>query len=159
MAGFSNGGEMSSRCAIELSNKLAAVVSCAGALPPDTTLIPLRNLPVLLQIGSADPKLMAKLGTATPFPMDIPLLLSNYPNVQKVINSYLNSFSLQTSPVYSGNANKYLMATYQGISGSPENIFRLVEVKDLKHQYPNGDNHPLEGAVVHWEWMKNFTLN
>src|SRR5687768_5425877 len=30
MAGFSNGGEMSSRAAIELSDKIAAVVACAG---------------------------------------------------------------------------------------------------------------------------------
>ena len=47
MVGFSNGGEMAARCAIELSDKLAAVVACAGSIPPDTTLGPSRILPVL----------------------------------------------------------------------------------------------------------------
>src|SRR5687767_8962220 len=37
MVGFSNGGEMSSRTAIELSDKIAAAVASAGALPVDTT--------------------------------------------------------------------------------------------------------------------------
>jgi polyhydroxybutyrate depolymerase len=67
MVGFSNGGEMAARCAIELSNKLAAVVSCAGALPPNFNASPQRLLPVFLQMGSADQKLMAKVGSPTPF--------------------------------------------------------------------------------------------
>ena len=160
MVGFSNGGEMAARCAIELSNKLAAVVSCAGALPPNFNAPSQRLLPVLLQMGSADEKLMAKVGSPTPFPMDIALVISTYPAVQNVINAYINCFALQstyTGPV--GNANKYLTVTYPGISGTPENIFSFVEVKDLTHQYPNGINHPLKGAEVHWNWMKNFTLN
>jgi len=160
MVGFSNGGEMAARCAIELSNKLAAVVSCAGALPPNFNATPKRLLPVLLQMGSADAKLMAKAGSPTPFPMDIPLVISTYPTIQNVINAYINCFALQptyTGPI--GNVNKYLTVTYPGISGMPENIFSFVEVKDLTHQYPNGKNHPLKGAEVHWNWMKNFTLN
>jgi len=160
MVGFSNGGEMAARCAVELSNKLAAVVSCAGALPPNFNASPQRLLPVFLQMGSADQKLMAKGGSPTPFPMDIALVISTYPAIQNVINAYTNCFALQptyTGPV--GNANKYLMVTYFGISGTPENIFSFVEVKDLEHQYPNGKNHPLKGAEVHWNWMKDFTLN
>ena len=158
MVGFSNGGEMVSRCAIELSNKLAAVVSCAGALPPDTTLHPNRNLPIWLQIGAADERLKEKLGIVNDLPMSIEQILA-YEQIQSVVNSYINSFDLQTNYDSSGNPKKYVVATYRGNSGNPENVLRFVTVKGLGHQYPNGTNHPLKGAEIHWNWMKNFTLN
>ena len=53
--GFSNGGEFAaSRTAIELSDKMAASISCGGggALPRDTVLIPKRKLPVMLMFGN-----------------------------------------------------------------------------------------------------------
>jgi len=28
----------------------------------------------------------------------------------------------------------------------------------LKHAYPNGENHPLEAAVYHWDWLKQYSL-
>jgi len=31
-------------------------------------------------------------------------------------------------------------------------------IKGLKHAYPNGENHPMEAAVLNWAWMKNFSL-
>jgi hypothetical protein len=31
-------------------------------------------------------------------------------------------------------------------------------IKGLAHAYPNGDNHPLEAAVLNWEWLKQFSL-
>ena len=157
MVGFSNGGEMTARCSIELSDKLAAVVACAGSIPPDTMLAPRRKLPVLLQMGAADPKLMAKLGATAPFPLDIPRLLSAYPAVQFVINTYIKSFGLNRNYTIQGDPGEYIIAKYSGAGGS-QNSFDFVVVKGLEHQYPNGKNHPLKGAKVHWEWMKNYHL-
>ncbi len=54
--------------------------------------------------------------------------------------------------------NTILYADYTGTSGKPENVFRFMLVKGLGHSYPNGTNHPMKGAEVHWARMKNFKL-
>jgi polyhydroxybutyrate depolymerase len=158
IAGFSNGGEMASRSAIELSDKIAAVVACAGALPVDTNFIPQRKLPVLLQAGNSDDKLMAKLGTTTPLPMDFDKLFANFTAVQQVANTFINAFALNNTYTTGGDANTILYADYTGTSGKLENVFRFMLVKGLGHSYPNGTNHPMKGAEVHWDWMKNYRL-
>jgi polyhydroxybutyrate depolymerase len=157
IVGFSNGGEMASRTAIELSDKIAAVVACAGALPADTNFVPLRKLPVLLQAGNADDKLMTKLGTANPLPMDFDKLFTDFPAAQEVANKFINSFALDSIYTTGGSANTFLYADYKGVAGK-ENVFRFMLVKGLGHNYPNGTNHPIKGAEVHWAWMKNYSL-
>ena len=141
MVGFSNGAEMAARCAVELSDKLAAVVACAGSLPPESTLNPMGKIPVRVQIGAEDHNLLEKLGTTSPLPLDFPLLLATYPNFQSIINSYLNSFSLSVDYTILKHSDKYVVARYSGGSGD-QNIFDFVIVKGLGHNYPNGKNHP-----------------
>jgi polyhydroxybutyrate depolymerase len=158
LVGFSNGGEMASRVAIELSDKIAAVVACAGALPVDTSFSPKRKLPVLLQAGNSDNKLMANLGTANPLPMDFTQLFASFPAVKEVTNTFTNSFALNNSFSTGGNPNTFLYADYTGISGKTDNVFRFMLVKGLDHNYPNGSNHPLKGAEVHWEWLETYRL-
>jgi polyhydroxybutyrate depolymerase len=58
--GFSNGGAMAARCAIELSDRLATVVSSSGILPPDSQFPPNRLLPVVYQFGNMDGHLREK---------------------------------------------------------------------------------------------------
>ena len=157
MIGFSNGAEMAARCAVELSDKLAAVVACAGSLPPDSFLSPMRKIPVQVQIGAKDHNLLQKLGTSAPLPLDFPLLLATYPNFQSIIDSYLNSFGLNAHYVLLKDSERYEVARYSGNAGEP-NIFDFVIVKGLDHNYPNGKNHPMQGAKVHWEWMKALYL-
>lgn len=158
MVGFSNGGEMSSRAAVELSDQLAAVVACAGALPVDTTFKPLRNLPVLLQVGNSDDKLMAKLGTTNPLPMDINQLFLNFSAVQEVTNTFISAFGLNSNYTTGGNPNQFLYADYESDPAKNDNSFRFMLVNGLGHSYPNGTNHPMKGAEVHWEWMRNYRL-
>jgi len=158
MVGFSNGGEMSSRAAVELSDQLAAVVACAGALPADTIFNPLRKLPVLLQIGNKDDKLIAKLGTTNPLPMDINQLFLNFSPVQQMVNTFISTFELNSHYTTGGNPNQFLYADYESDPAKKDKSFRLMLVKDLGHNYPNGTNHPMKGAEVHWEWMKNYRL-
>ena len=158
MVGFSNGGEMSSRAAMELSDKLAAAVACAGALPVDTSFLPVRKLPVLLQIGNSDDKLLAKLGTANSLPMDIDQLYANFPAVQEVTNTFVRALALDSNYKTGGDPNTFVYADYTGLSAKNNQAFRFMLVKGLGHSYPNGKNHPMKGAEVHWEWMKNYQL-
>jgi poly(3-hydroxybutyrate) depolymerase len=158
IVGFSNGGEMSSRAAIELSDKFAAAVACAGALPVDTSFLPVRKLPVLLQIGNSDDKLLAKLGTADPLPMDIDQLYVNFPAVQEVTNTFVRALALDSNYKTGGDPNTFVYADYTGMSAKHHQVFRFLLVKGLGHSYPNGKNHPMKGAEVHWDWMKNYQL-
>ena len=158
MVGFSNGGEMSSRAAIELSDKLAAAVACAGALPVDTSFLPVRKLPVLLEVGNLDDNLLAKLGTTNPLPMDIDQLFSNFPAVREVTNTFVNAFALDSNYTTGGDPNTFVYADYTGLTAKNDQAFRFMLVKGLGHSYPNGKNHPMKGAEVQWEWMKNYQL-
>jgi polyhydroxybutyrate depolymerase len=158
MVGFSNGGEMSSRTAIELSDKLAATVASAGALPIDTTFLPVRKLPVLLQVGNSDNKLLAKLGTAYPLPMDIDQLFSTFPVVHEVVNQFVSAFALDSNYQTGGHANTFIYADYTGTPAQSDNVYRFMLVNGLDHNYPNGKNHPMKAAEIHWEWMKNYRL-
>ena len=156
--GFSNGGEMTARTAIELSDRLAAVVSASGALPVDTLINPVRKLPVLLQLGNSDEKVMTKLGATQPLPMDIGQLFSQFPLMSGIANSYVSSFELDGNFTTGGNPNQFVFADYKALSMQHNNSFRFVLIKGLGHSYPNGKNHPLKGAEVHWAWMKDFRL-
>lgn len=159
--GFSNGGKFSARCAVELSNIFAATVSSGGgALPNDTTLTPVRLLPTLLQFGNQDGKLLKGLGIAGPLPMNFTTLFTTYPALYgSVPKPFIDTFKENPSTYkVSGDSTVYLQADYTGLSGNPNNVFKLVEVKGLEHEYPNGINHPLKGAELHWAWMKNYTL-
>ncbi len=158
IVGFSNGGEMASRSAIELSDKIAAAVACAGALPDDTSFVPIRKLPVLLQAGNSDDRILTKLGTTNPLPMDINQLFADFPPIKEVANTFVNAFVLDSNYITGGDPAKYIYADYTNVSGNPDNIFRFILVKGLEHNYPNGTNHPMKGAEVHWEWMKNYRL-
>lgn len=155
--GFSNGGEMTARTAIELSDRLAAVASASGALPPDTVFTPGRKLPVLMQLGASDEKVMAKLGATQPLPMDIDQLYSQFSVIAGMANSYVNSFYLDSNYTTGGDPNQFVFADYTPLPGG-DNSFRFMLVKGLGHSYPNGKNHPLKGAELHWEWMKYFRL-
>ncbi len=160
--GFSNGGKFSARCAVELSDIFAATVSSGGggALPNDTTFTPVRLLPTLLQFGTIDEKLLKKLGVAGPLPMNFATLFSTYPGLYGSLpKPFIDTFK-ENPATYkvSGDSTVYLAADYTGLSGNPNNVFKLVEVKGLEHEYPNGVNHPLKGAELNWAWMKNYTL-
>ena len=158
LVGFSNGGGMASRAAIELSDKLAAVVACAGTLPMDSSFTPLRKLPYLLQVGNMDDRILSKLGTTQPLPMDIELLYTQFPTIKQLTNSISKTFSLDSSYATGGDSTTFIYADYTNAISNPKNSFRFLLVNDLGHNYPNGKNHPMKGAEVHWEWMKNFHL-
>ncbi len=158
LVGFSNGGEFASRCAVELSDIVAACVANAGPLLPNTTYTPKRLLPVMLQFGNSDELIKTVVGAKSDFPMDLNQLFSTYPAIQQIVNSYTNTFKTKTTSIIKGDANNFIWADYAGISGNADNWFRFVLVKGLDHNYPNGTNHPLKGAELHWNWIKEYKL-
>ncbi len=157
LAGFSSGGAMAGRCAVEMSDVLAAVVEASGTLPKDTTFVPRRKLPVMFQLGNSDDLWLG--GPNVSIPMGaFDSLLSGHFIFNGLVSTHVNTFGMATTYTMSGNPNTALIATYSAEPPDPTREFKLVLIKGLEHNYPNGNNHPLKGAKIHWDWMKQFTL-
>ncbi|MBN2091896.1 prolyl oligopeptidase family serine peptidase [candidate division KSB1 bacterium] len=157
MAGFSNGGGMAGRCAIEMSDIFAAIVEASGVLPKDTTFVPLRKLPVMFQIGNSDDYWLEDASISIPM-ASFDSLLTSHPVLQGIVYTHTTTFGLSSTYTLTGDTNSVLTATFSATPPNPTQIFKFVVIKDLDHQYPNGINHVLNGAEMHWNWMKGFRL-
>lgn len=164
MVGFSSGGQLSATCAVELSDILTATISCGGggALSTDSIYRPVRLLPTMLMFGNQDEKMLRGVGLSvkSSVPMGFAQLYGQFPYLYTVQpKPFINTFKLnETSFILSGDTSSVIAADYRGLSGKPDNLFKLVEIKGLGHEYPNGINHPIKGAYYHWNWLKQFSL-
>ena len=151
--GFSNGSQMAARVGIEMSERIAGFVGHLGVAPP---VPPKRPVPNLWQEGSEDPKYMAMFGGQS-VPMDFNQILAK-PYMRSSLNMYMQTFKLSPKYTTGGNPDKIIWMDAKGTSGDPNNVFRLVFVKGLEHEYPNGKNHPVYGARLNWQWLKQYQL-
>jgi len=151
LVGFSNGGAMALRCAVEMSDVFAAIVESAGSTSTEATYNPIRDIPVTYQIGNANKR------DKPPLPMQSLDSLLNTPPFKNTIATHINSFDLESTYVISGDQNELVTASYKGIS-NPTLELNITLIKDLEHGYPNGSNHPMKGAEVNWEWLKQFSF-
>ncbi len=164
LAGFSNGGQMAAKCAIEMSDVFAAIVESAGSFPFDTSYVPQRKLPVIYQVGNRD----YGPGNSGIYP-DIPMgsldTLIGTPGLTfqngrfySIAHTHINSFDLDPAFTISGDTNVASIATYLPLSSDPANTFQFILIKGLAHAYPNGEIHPLKAAELNWNWMKQYSL-
>jgi polyhydroxybutyrate depolymerase len=159
VSGFSNGGQMSSRLAVELSTRVAAVAANSGGLAIDP--VPaVRPLSVILTLGAIDPGISAVVGES-PVPLTESLMATSPAFRDAFISPFLTSLSL--SDAYSwatqtirGEATSQFLFETSTVGAS--NSFRVVIVEDLEHMYPNGTNHAIEMANVLWEFFKSQAL-
>jgi len=162
LVGFSNGGQMAAKCAVDLSDKLAAVCENAASFFLDTTYIPKRKLPVLFQVGNED---YGPGNTGPAIPMSLLDTLIRTPGIPllngkhyRIAQNHIKTFGLNPNFTISGDTNSVSFATYKSLTPGSINDFRFVMVKNLRHAYPNGDNHWMEGARVHWAWFKQYSM-
>ena len=162
LAGFSNGGQMASKCAVELSDKLAAVVESAGSFYFDTTYAAKRKLPVLYQVGNED---YGPGNTGPAIPMDKLGYLISTPGLTikngkfyTVASTHLKTFGFNPAFIIAGDTNSVSYATYKSLTPGSTYEFKYLLIKGLGHLYPNGDNHWFEGARVDWAWMKQYSM-
>jgi len=155
VVGFSNGGQMAYRCAFEMSDVFAAVVESAGKGSPVGT--PLRNIPITYQFGNIDRKLFPDPNTIIPL-AKLDSLLQHSPRFMDMASDHTGPFQYSNDYTLSGNTQTTMTATYRSIPAGENREFRLSLIHGLGHHYPNGTNHPLEGARENWEWMKQYAL-
>ena len=157
MVGFSNGGQMTARVGIEMSDRVAAVVSSAGLLKAGESYTPKRLLPNLVQVGTHDDRFTKAFG-GSPAPMNFDQLFAQAPYVKAMLRSYQQTYKLETRYTTGGDPNKIIWLDAKGTSGDLNNVFRFALIKNMKHVYPNGTNFPLEGAEMNWQWLKQYKL-
>jgi poly(3-hydroxybutyrate) depolymerase len=157
VVGFSNGGNMAGRCGIELSHRFAASVMHAGSLPADTSFSPARAVPMCLSVGNKDPRWLEFSGLPV-LPMNVGELLQAAPRTQSLFNTYISSLGLANAPQLDSTWRSALAtATYRPANGQNSPQFRAAIIRNLGHQYPNGRNHKIYAAGIHWLWLRQFT--
>lgn len=151
--GFSNGGQMCAKLSILMSDRIAAIVECAGSFNIDSTLTftPLRSLPIVFQLGNKE---------SGEVPLSMFETALNTPGYKPytVQKAHVRIFDLNPNYTISGDTNTVVHARFTPNDGNTTNTFIFALVKDLAHEYPNGTNHWMHGAEVHWNWLKQFSL-
>ena len=156
MVGFSSGAQMSFRCAVEMGDLLAAVVQSGATHPRDTVFTAQRNLPISFELGNSDE---TWFGYGVSWSLSLfDSALTHYPLFRKIINVHANSFGFDTTYTLSGDTNSVMVATFRDIPDAGNRQFNFTFVKGLDHSYPNGVNHPMYGARVHWQWLRQYSL-
>lgn len=156
MVGFSSGAQMTFRCAVEMSDLLAAVVESGATHPVDTVFTPRRNLPITFQLGNSDD---TWFGDGVSWSLSLfDSALTHLSICQQTINVHANSFDFETTYTLSGDTNSVIIATFKGIPNVGNRQFNFAFIKDMEHGYPNGINHPLKGAEINWAWLKQYSL-
>lgn len=156
--GFSNGGQMSARVAVEMSDRVAAVVSASGPLHGTTLYKPKRFIPNLLQLGNTDRLFIQRFFGGKPIPMDFDELFQSSPQVSSVVKIYQQTFQLSSDCRRGGDPNKTIWMECRSLSAKNNGLFRFDLIKGMGHIYPRGMVFSDHGAKGHWEWLKQFEL-
>ncbi len=159
VSGFSNGAEMSSRLAVELSTRIAAAAVNSSSMSIDPTPAA-RPLSLILTVGAIDPAISAKIGEY-PIPLTESLITTSAPFRIGFIAPFLTALSLSDTYTWSqqtiaGELTSQFLFETSTVGAS--NSFRAVIVEDLEHEYPNGGDHPIVMAKVLWEFFKTQSL-
>lgn len=149
LTGFSNGSVMSDKMIIEASDIFAAIASSAGLIHALDSGKVKRFIPVWQTIGTADPN-VAALNNGSPVPFNDSLKLF----YKTFSHTFLNCLNLDTTYTVTKSANLYTFQFTKTKSPGQNNYFYYSFMKDLDHQYPNGDNYPISDPVIFWEFFK-----
>lgn len=160
LSGFSNGAGMAFRAAAELADRLAAVAPVAGyCRVPDPK--PVRPVPTLYLIGSADPLVPIRGGDVrSPWQHR---LVRRRP-VAYTLERWATALGCETSPVTESDDHGVRVDVYPG----PVE-FKSVVIDGLGHHWPGGKgqlNHKIAGppadtidaTAAVWDFFQRYTL-
>lgn len=160
--GFSNGGNMAAKCAIEMGDVLAAVCQNASSFTLDTNYILKRKLPILYQVGNKD---YGPGNEGPAIPMHLFDTLISTPGLPyrngkfyEVAHLTQRHFDLLSEHSIEGDTNFASVATFLPKPNTGGYEYKYILVKNLAHNYPNGVFHPFDAPKIHWNWMKQYSL-
>lgn len=156
--GFSNGGQMTARIGVEMSDRVAAIVSASGILHASTPIKPKRLIPNLFQLGTDDPLFMEIFFDGNPAPMDFEKMFQASPKMKDILSVYQQTYQLNPEYQTGGDSNSVIWLEHRSLTRRNQSVFRFNLIKGMKHVYPNGLNFPIYGARDNWNWLKQFEL-
>jgi len=154
MSGFSNGSGMTSRLAVELSDKITAIGGLAGFLPEDTIYTPKHIVPLHIMLGTTDEKIVPRTIFNDTIPMNFQQMFTD-PTLNGITKTYINTFDLNPNYTVTDSTHYTLTATFRGNSGNPDHIMKFTLWKDLGHFFPNPYDSP-GAADVLWKFFEKY---
>ena len=172
--GTSNGGHMSIRLALELSNKIAAVAPVVASMPASRCSDPVHPISILFMIGTNDPLSPYNGGEVAPniggrgtvlsadesvtFWVDFNQTNSNpsiinYPDINTEDNSTVKS------ETYSNGIELTQVVLYEVFGGGHLEPSIEEQYSPILELSLGSQNHDIEMATVIWDFFKNKTLN
>jgi polyhydroxybutyrate depolymerase len=151
-SGFSNGCAMIHKLAMEAGDVFAAVAGSSGALHMvDSTLTPLKRIPVWLMVGTLDDRFYKPPYTAIPYGRDSVLgYLRGLLNRAILCQNLSQQFTFYESPI---NHTYVFDQDQSGQKSQSPYIFTLN--KDQTHEFPNGTNYPVSAPKLFWNFFNN----
>jgi polyhydroxybutyrate depolymerase len=160
VSGFSSGGQMSTRLAMERSTVFAALASAAGGTWEP---MPLAARPpsFIYSVGEVDPNVTSGWGIPSVPLTDLgaSILFSN--NIVAPLTTPLQldrtRYSYGLTSLYGKQVSVH---SYSSSTASPAagNTLHIAVIEGATHEYPNGDNHPVKLPEVLWNFFKPLTL-
>ena len=155
--GFSNGGQFTSQLAMERSEKLAATAGAAGglSLPAVAATRPLTHV---FTFGSLDDRFTTLIGV-NEIPMQemtiaIPLIDAMVDTLRTVVQ-VTDAYTYTEQTISSVKTSRW---TYAASTAGASNRLIVAVIDDAKHQYPNGENHPVVMANLLWDIFRPLSL-
>ncbi len=152
-AGFSSGGTMVSKLAMEMSDVFSAIAYSGAILLPLDSAKPLRKIPLLNTEGSRDSRLLGKLGVDS-----IPFNETCLQYFAQPISTTIGA--LQLASTYTKDSNQYSL-TFNFTTptkGSEAGEYHFSLIRNMGHLYPNGSNYPIAATDLYWDFFKTRTL-
>jgi len=173
-AGFSNGGGFTSRLAVELSDRIAAVGVMAGGLSQEY--VPVERIPGIWAVGTRDDGILEKVNaglvalgrdTLTSLPIDADSVM-DLPLLPDVLESITLTFDLEpavyTPVTDSTTFTRFRWSTPQA-GNTDGNVVIFGVMAGVTHQFPRGQrgsrngNNPLDfdAADLFWSFFERHT--
>ncbi len=157
-SGFSNGGEMSARLAMDMSEELAATAAAAGGVDQEIA-APARSISMVYSVGTLDDRFL-ETAAVTEIPID-DTAFTEVPAIGGSVYKYLQMLQLSETHTYSETlvgGKKVGTWLFEDSLVGADNTFTFALIEDLYHQYPNGSNHPVNAPNALWSFFETQSL-
>lgn len=151
VTGFSNGGIMAAKLAIEASDIIAATASSGGGMHSLDSAAPRRNIPTIFSLGTDDDRFYTAINK--PY---LPFNDSTIAYLSGSVNRFITVFGLSQEFTKDSTALS-LRYRFNTLAVTASWEFNFVLLKGLAHEYPNGTNYPLASADLLWAFFQQFT--
>jgi dienelactone hydrolase len=150
-AGFSNGGQMSVRLAMEASDVIAAATFSGGTRPVDGA--PVQRIPTWFTVGEKDDRFTA-LNDGQLLPMNGTLF--DIPYFRGVTGDMLAAMQIGIAATEDSTVNTYTAHFGTLLNGGPPREHNVSVIRNLFHQYANGINNPVVYADLFWDFYSRY---